>query len=151
MAEVRRGNFGPCAFQPRSSRHQKYSTLCQRPCSLALYVCLSEPAPRSCLADQVQTVGEMELAQIIVRNRPFSQPSLERLKQRGAAYLVLTRHQPWWWSECYDNFWSYLHSRYAARTGYGRLRYLRTGEHGTSQEASRPCTDRKIDGYIATR
>jgi hypothetical protein len=38
---------------------------------------------------------------------------LERLKQRGAAYLVLTRHQPWWWSERYDNFWSYLDSRYA--------------------------------------
>ena len=38
---------------------------------------------------------------------------LERLKQRGAAYLVLTRHQPWWWSERYDNFWSYLDSHYA--------------------------------------
>jgi hypothetical protein len=30
---------------------------------------------------------------------------LERLKERGAVYLVLTRHQPWWWSERYDNFW----------------------------------------------
>ena len=38
---------------------------------------------------------------------------LERLKHKGAAYLVLTRHQPWWWSERYDNFWSYLDSRYA--------------------------------------
>jgi 4-amino-4-deoxy-L-arabinose transferase-like glycosyltransferase len=37
---------------------------------------------------------------------------LERLKERGAVYLVLTRHQPWWWSERYDNFWSYLDSRY---------------------------------------
>ncbi|HEU4342514.1 MAG TPA: glycosyltransferase family 39 protein [Candidatus Binatia bacterium] len=37
---------------------------------------------------------------------------LEQLKERGAAYLVLTRHQPWWWSERYDNFWSYLDSRY---------------------------------------
>jgi hypothetical protein len=32
---------------------------------------LSEPAPRFYLADQVQTVGEIELAQIIVRNQPF--------------------------------------------------------------------------------
>lgn len=38
---------------------------------------------------------------------------LERLKERGAGYLVLTRHQPWWWSERYDNFWSYLDSHYA--------------------------------------
>lgn len=37
---------------------------------------------------------------------------LERLRDRGAAYLVLTRHQPWWWSKRYDNFWSYLDSRY---------------------------------------
>jgi 4-amino-4-deoxy-L-arabinose transferase-like glycosyltransferase len=37
---------------------------------------------------------------------------LERLRDRGAAYLVLTRHQPWWWSERYDSFWSYLDSRY---------------------------------------
>jgi 4-amino-4-deoxy-L-arabinose transferase-like glycosyltransferase len=37
---------------------------------------------------------------------------IERLKERGAAYLVLTRHQPWWWSERYKNFWSYLDSRY---------------------------------------
>jgi hypothetical protein len=37
---------------------------------------------------------------------------LERLKERGAVYLVLTRHQPWWWSERYDNFWRYLDSRY---------------------------------------
>jgi hypothetical protein len=37
---------------------------------------------------------------------------LERSKERGATYLVLTRHQPWWWSERYDNFWSYLDSRY---------------------------------------
>jgi len=37
---------------------------------------------------------------------------LERLRERGAVYLVLTRHQPWWWSERYDNFWSYLDSRY---------------------------------------
>jgi hypothetical protein len=38
--------------------------------------------------------------------------ALERLKERGATYLVLTRHQPWWWSERYDDFWSYLDSRY---------------------------------------
>jgi hypothetical protein len=37
---------------------------------------------------------------------------IERLRERGAAYLVLTRHQPWWWSERYKNFWSYLDSRY---------------------------------------
>jgi hypothetical protein len=38
---------------------------------------------------------------------------LERLKERGATYLVLTQHQPWWWSERYDKFWDYLDSRYA--------------------------------------
>jgi 4-amino-4-deoxy-L-arabinose transferase-like glycosyltransferase len=37
---------------------------------------------------------------------------LERLNEKGAAYLVLTRHQPWCWSEHYRNFWSYLDSRY---------------------------------------
>ncbi len=35
------------------------------------------------------------------------------MKQKGAAYLALTRQQPWWWSERYDNFWSYLDSLYA--------------------------------------
>jgi hypothetical protein len=39
--------------------------------------------------------------------------ALERLREKGAAYLVLTRHQPWWWSERYENFWVYLDSRYA--------------------------------------
>ncbi|HXV81828.1 MAG TPA: hypothetical protein VEG60_18255, partial [Candidatus Binatia bacterium] len=38
--------------------------------------------------------------------------ALERLRERGAAYLVLTRHQPWWWSERYTRFWSHLDSRY---------------------------------------
>jgi hypothetical protein len=39
--------------------------------------------------------------------------ALERLREKGAAYLVLTRHQPWWWSKRYANFWVYLDSRYA--------------------------------------
>jgi hypothetical protein len=43
---------------------------------------------------------------------PQAIAELERLRQRGAAYLILTRHQPWWWSERYNNFCSYLDSHY---------------------------------------
>jgi 4-amino-4-deoxy-L-arabinose transferase-like glycosyltransferase len=37
---------------------------------------------------------------------------LERLRERGASYLVFTRHKPWWWSDRYTGLWTYLDSRY---------------------------------------
>src|SRR5919112_278122 len=72
---------------------------------------------------------------------------LERLKHRGAAYLVLTRHQPWWWSERYDNFWSYLDSRYP--------RVRNTDDYvifalGNAELAKRPVVSATTSKFAAT-
>jgi len=49
---------------------------------------------------------------------------LDRLKQKSAAYLVLIQQQPWWWSERYDNFWSYLDRVTRAHGRNAGLRYV---------------------------
>jgi hypothetical protein len=64
--------------------------------------CLVGSAPES-------AIGKLKEEQIFPSENLVA---LERLRERGAAYLVLTRHQPRWWSERYKNFWSYLDSRY---------------------------------------
>ena len=84
---VVRGNFEPCAFQSGSSRirNSQHFANCR-----VLVLCtfgLSQPAPRSYLADQVQTVGEIELGQIIVRNQPFL-----RLKYNSEAAEFARKH-----------------------------------------------------------
>jgi len=65
---------------------------------------------------------------------------LQRLRARGAAYLVLTRHQPWWWSERYRSFWTYLDSRYrrVRDTGDFVIFDLANTESATQQFAPEP-------------
>ena len=76
---------------------------------------------------------------------------LEQMKQRGAAYLVLTRHQPWWWSKRYENFWNYLDSRYArARDTEDYVIF----DLGNTELAKRPVvseTDLQDNGFISTQ
>jgi hypothetical protein len=80
-------NGRPCAFQSGSSRirNSQHFANCR-----VLVLCtfgLSQPAPRFYLADQVQTVGEIELGQIIVRNQPFL-----RLKYNSEAAEFARKH-----------------------------------------------------------
>ena len=114
------------------------------------HVCLSASVPSFYLTDQVQTVGEIELAQIIVRNQPFlsrARPiEAEKRSLPGtdptATLVVGTLRQLLELSRS-----RYPRTREKCRT---TLRYLRTGN---TELAKRPFVPVpiSIDGYIATR
>ena len=112
---------------------------------------LSEPALRFYLADQVQSVGENELAQIIVRSRRFlsrarpieaEKRSLPGTDPTATLVVVGTLRQLLELSRS-----RYPRTREKCRT---TLRYLRTGN---TELAKRPFVPVpiSIDGYIATR
>ena len=115
-----------------------------------LYICLSEPVPRFYVADQVQTVGEIELAQIIVRNQPF----LSRARPIEAEKRSLPGTDPTATLVVVGTLRQLLElsrSRYPrARICRTTLRYFRTRN---TELAKRPFVPVpiSIDGYIATR